>query len=1104
MKKFAIILMLFLGSFIQAQSPQLNVQGKDSLQVKLSQMLVNVKIVGNIAYTTSEMHFTNKTNRQMEAELLFPLPEGVSVSRYAIDINGKMRDAVPVDKNKGKQVFEAIEHRRVDPGLLERVEGNNFKTRIYPIMPNGERIVIIGYEQELSSFDKGNLAYQMVSKYAYKLDKFEVVVNVIGANAQPSIVDNAGQTSVLELNANENWQKSFQTSIKKTNYQPAENILIKIPIQQEIPNVVMQNVGGEHYFYANTFIENKKILKAIPNSIGLIWDVSLSCKYRDIKKDLNLLDEYFKNIRNTSVSLYLMSYNFEKKATFNVSNGNWSDLRLALENTKYDGGTRFSQIKLQNHDEFFFFTDGLSSLSSNLLPKTTKPIYTISSSVASDFAFLNYNSMKTGGSFINLNEIKVELALDKILYQNLKFLGIKENFLVTEVYPSIGTAVSGSFSISGISLNPKNDLILLFGYDNYAIIEKKVNLNAETQLSTEVNIEKLWAQKKIADLDLQYKKNEQEIETMGKKYGIITQNTSLIVLENIADYIQYDIVPPTELREEFDRILKQNRANVLAQQQSGWKNVDNYYSQLQEWWKADYKYKAPEPIKKVAVVDDREPSNFPRIPTRNGFVVGTIVDENNVPIAGANISIKNKNIGVSSGFDGSYGIKVVANDVLTFDFIGMRKKSVAVGNNKTINVRLQEINNQLQEVVVTGQGVRRTRKMSSSASVSRISTDEVIEAPAQRSEDRSPQASPVANSVQVEQALSGKVAGIQVTQESALEKKVSIRGMASTKDNKSKNETDDETDDLIEVEKPKIVKVTSWNPDRIYLKALKSAPEDKKYEAYLQLRDAQETNPSFYFDVANYFYDKNDKPKALLVLSNIADLGLENHQLYKSLTYVLRQWQSYEDSLFTANQVAKWRAQEPQAHRDLALALEDNKQYQAAFDELIKGLVVNYYGEMSGQYSGVEDIILMDLNRLKAEHSDLKTGKLDKKYLDKMPVAVRIIMNWNQMDVDIDMHVIEPNGEECYYGHKTTQIGARFSKDFTQGYGPEQYLLRNNFKGKYQIKTNFFGERTLTESGPTTVNIEIYTYKNGKTERTMQTVQLSSIKDKQNLAEIVL
>ncbi|MCX8483171.1 MAG: VIT domain-containing protein, partial [Crocinitomicaceae bacterium] len=111
-----LIALLFFGCLLQAQSPQLNVKGKDSSLVRMSQLKVNVKVVGNIAYTTTEMHFFNGTNRQMEAELLFPLPEGVSVSRYAIDINGKMREAVPVDKNKGKQVFEAVEHRRVDPG----------------------------------------------------------------------------------------------------------------------------------------------------------------------------------------------------------------------------------------------------------------------------------------------------------------------------------------------------------------------------------------------------------------------------------------------------------------------------------------------------------------------------------------------------------------------------------------------------------------------------------------------------------------------------------------------------------------------------------------------------------------------------------------------------------------------------------------------------------------------------------------------------------------------------------------------------------------------------------------------------------------------------
>ncbi|MCY7291760.1 MAG: TonB-dependent receptor plug domain-containing protein, partial [Ferruginibacter sp.] len=298
------------------------------------------------------------------------------------------------------------------------------------------------------------------------------------------------------------------------------------------------------------------------------------------------------------------------------------------------------------------------------------------------------------------------------------------------------------------------------------------------------------------------------------------------------------------------------------------------------------------------------------------------------------------------------------------------------------------------------------------------------------------------------------------------------------------------------------IKTTSWNPDRVYLKALKAAAPEKKYAVYLELRETQLYNPNFYYDVANYFYDNNEKQKAFLILSNIADLSLENHQLYKTLTYTLNQWQAFNDALFTARQIVKWREHEPQSHRDLALSLENNKQYQAAFDELIKALEVNYFAEMDGKYEGIEDIVLMDINRMMAEHPSIKTGKLNKKYFEKMPVDVRIILNWNQMDVDIDLHVIEPNKEECYFGHTTSEAGARFSKDFTEGYGPEQYLIRNAVKGKYLIKTDYYGETTLTENGPATVMVEIYTTTNGVTIKKIKTLQLGTIKENQVLAEI--
>ncbi|WP_395066429.1 VIT domain-containing protein [Flavobacterium sp.] len=1076
MKNILLISLLWIGFFVQAQSPQLNVKGKDSSLVRLSQLKVNVKVVGNIAYTTTEMHFFNGTNRQMEAELMFPLPEGVSVSRYAIDINNKMREAVPVNKNKGKQVFEAIEHRRVDPGLLEKVEGNNFRTRIYPLMPGKERIVIIGYEQELSSFDATHLSYQMLSSYPVQLDVFELNVAIIGASSEPTITTDEG------LIALEHFNQSYQISIKKSNYKPKDKMLITIPIRSEIPSVVVQSVNNQHYFYANTILENTKIHKKNPNSIGLLWDVSLSCKKRNLKKELELLNAYFSELKNVEVTLYLAGYTFEKKNNYSIKNGDWSALKAILENTQYDGGTRFSKIKLPVHDEYLFFTDGLSSLSANILPATKKPIYTISSLASSDYAFLNYNAIKSGGNFINLNELKIADAIDKMVFQNLKFLGIKDNYLVTEMYPMVGTPVSGSFSMAGISLKASNEVVLQFGYDETPILEKIIIIDASNQASNEVNIEKLWAQKKIAYLEIQYKLNADEIEMMGKKYGIVTQNTSLIVLESLNDYIQYDIVPPAELREEFDRILKQQITNAQAKKYSNWENVAAYYQQLLTWWNQDTKYSVPKPVPVV----------------KPGKMVGNIrgvVSDDSGPLPGANVVVKGTTRGVATDFDGKFALNARQGDILVISFVGLQDKQITVGRATNYTIRLKESNQQLNEVVVVGYGSRSRldddedksedqvvrQKKSVSSSITVVSSKEI-------SAD-----SPSPNVVQ---SLAGKVSGLQISTSNNFS--TTVNHTWATSDTISNGTY---SEGYLELEK---TKVTQWNPDRVYLKVLATVPADKKYAAYLQLRNDEITNPNFYFDVANYFYDNGNKEKALLVLSNIADLGLENHQLYKSLTYLLRQWEAYDDALYTANQVAIWRAQEPQAHRDLGLTLEDNKQYQAGFDELIKALEVNYYGEMSGQYAGVEDIILMDLNRMMQEHKSIKTDKLDKKYLDKMPIEIRIILNWNQMDTDIDLHVIEPTGEECYYGHRDTQAGARFSKDFTQGYGPEQYLLRNAVKGKYIIKTNYFGERTLTENGPTTVMVEIYTTKNGKTERTLQTIQLGKVKENQNLAEITI
>ncbi|NHN25314.1 TonB-dependent receptor [Flavobacterium jejuense] len=1085
MKK-VILFLLFVSQFVLGQNPQLTVKDKDSSLVRLSQLKVNVKVVGNIAYTTTEMHFFNASSRDMEAELLFPLPEGVSVSRYAIDINGKMREAVPVNKNKGKQVFEAIEHRRVDPGLLERVEGNSFKTRIYPILPNKERVVIIGYEQELTTYDTSFLGYQMVSAYTKKIDDFELEVTVVGSNEKPIITNDGKEITIEKFNT------IYQAKIQQKNYLPNDKLLVKIPITSAIPTVIAQANDNQYYFYANMHLETEKKAKALPKSIGLLWDVSLSSAKRDTKKELDLLEAYFKKLGKVEVSLYFVGFTFDKKSDFIITNGDWSALRSVLEKVTYDGGTRFSEIIFPKKDEILFFTDGLSTLSDATLPETKQAVYTITSSVTADYAFLNYNAMQTGGTFVNLNQVKTEEALDRLLYKNLLFFGVKNNPTLVETYPMIGTSVTDNFSVSGISLLPTNEITLLFGYDANTLSEKKIQLDVKNQAIAEISVEKLWAQKKIANLEIQYEKNAEAIETMGKKYGIITPNTSLIVLEDINDYILYDIIPPAELREEFDKIKKNQLAEREATKKSNWNNIDSYFKGLSSWWKKDIKYVKPKfgKFRKNKGSNTTANTNLQPNPTGLSRNITVTVSDALGPLAGATVQVKNTTIGTSTNFDGNGSLSAKTGDVLVVSFVGLRAQEIRIESPSNYTITLENDGSDLQEVVVAAyasedRGNRRERRRAQ-RTVSAPPVPQEIDVANDENVDRAYEYydgeendSKLRVGLNYEQALAGQVAGVAITTDSI------FNTNANTLQNRNS------------------VKKSSWNPDRVYLKALAKVTKEEKYPLYLQLREVNKNNPSFYFDVANHFYEKGDRANALLILSNIAELDLENHQLYKSLLYLLRQWEANEMALHVAKKIVTWRTHEPQSHRDLALTLEDNKLYQEAFDALLTALETNYYGEMSGVYQGIEDIILMDINRIVASHKNINTGKLEKKYLEHIPVDVRIILNWNQMDTDIDLHIIEPTGEECYYSHTSTDIGARFSKDFTQGYGPEQYLLRNAIKGKYKIKTNYYGETKLTESGPATVMVEIYIKrKNGKIERTLQTIQLGKVKENQNLAEI--
>ena len=265
-----------------------------------------MKVVANLAVTTMSMNFHNDLNRVLEGRLNFPLGEGQTVSRFAMTVNGKLREGVVVEKAKGRQVFESIVRQGIDPGLLEWTKGNVFKARVYPIPAKGDKKIVIAYEQELKDAGKGYL-YSLPLHFKAKVDRFHLRAEVFKQEVAPDL----GSNELANLRF-EKWNESFLAETKRENYLPNQSLAFLLPKQVDRQRLFVEEQDGKTYFYLTA---NPKVIrkaKTLPKKIGLIWDASASARNRDLEKELAVLDDYFSKIGDLTVTLVVFRNEVEK------------------------------------------------------------------------------------------------------------------------------------------------------------------------------------------------------------------------------------------------------------------------------------------------------------------------------------------------------------------------------------------------------------------------------------------------------------------------------------------------------------------------------------------------------------------------------------------------------------------------------------------------------------------------------------------------------------------------------------------------------------------------------------------------------------------------
>jgi Ca-activated chloride channel family protein len=303
------------------------------------------------------------------------------------------------------------------------------------------------------------------------------------------------------------------------------------------------------------------------------------------------------------------------------------------------------------------------------------------------------------------------------------------------------------------------------------------------------------------------------------------------------------------------------------------------------------------------------------------------------------------------------------------------------------------------------------------------------------------------------------------------------------------------------------MKIKAWDPQTPYLAAIKQAAPARQYAVYLAQRKTHGSAPAFYLDCANYFFRSKQKPLAIRILSNLAELELENPALLRVLAHRLAQLGRLELAVQVFNEVLRLRKEEPQSYRDLALVLERladrqakrgkrkeaRENYRRALDLLGKVVM-----ERWDRFAEIEVIALTELNNIlpKARRLGLREVPVDSRLLKKLTMDIRIVMTWDADSTDMDLHVVEPSGEEAYYSHNRTRIGGMVTRDFTRGYGPEVYAIRRAMPGRYTIRTKFFGSSAAKLAGAVTLQVDVYTnYGRRNQKRRSITLRLTKRKE---------
>jgi len=921
---------------------------------------VHVVIRGLLAETTTVMTFRNPHRRVLEGELMFPLPEGATVSGYGLDVGGALVEGVIVEKHQARIAFEAEVRKGVDPGLVEWVAGNNFRTRVYPIPARGTRTVMVRYVSPLIG-TADEAAYLLPLNFEDEVGRFDLKVEVVRGTHKPEVT---GGLSNLQF---ESWEDRWVASAGADKARLTDDLRVALPQLPERLIAVEEDGDGVVFSIADLAVApaGPRRRGASPDRVLLLWDASASRREADLEPELDLLARLVARWGKVRVDVVPVRDRLEAATPFDVRKGDSAALIAFLRALPYDGGTDLAAIDLSgpsDYDLALLVSDGHGNVGKVPTLGGSAPLFTVSADSSADHTLLRHLASRGGGGHANLTATTAEAALELFGPAPFSFLGAEfDPAEIASVHPAGRMPVNGRLNVTGRLLAPEATIVLRYGFGEVETARVPVTVRAADASATGL-VPRFWAQQEVSELSVLPDLDSARMLALGRRYGIVTPGASLLVLETLEQHLEHDVEPPASRPELHAAWLTWRRDTDAGKETDRVAKVEQvaaWWQARTEWWNTDF-----------------------------------------------------------SGWKDQIGGKVTEGE-------SSGGRGAGAGG-------------------AMGQADRAMESMDDESVASAPTSRQRREAPR-------PDGAPA-----------------------EAEKKATKGG--------------DEGGRTAEIT------IQAWDPKTPYIANLRAAVAGgRAYQVYLDQRAGYGSSPAYYLDCAGFFFGEGDALIGRRVLTSILELGLDDPSLLRVVAYRLAETEDLDLAAQILDEVLTLRPEEPQSFRDLALVLArrgEHPKYRvadaaAAGEDLERAMDLLHEVVMGrwDRFAEIEVIALMELNRLLdvVAHLDARQRgaiagpALDKRLRGLLDVDVRISMVWDADLTDIDLWVTEPTGETAMYSNPRSAIGGLVSRDFTQGYGPEEYVLRRAVAGTYTIEANYYGSGAQTLLGAATVKAVVWT-----------------------------